>query len=484
MVSEVVNLLLVATSSLVSTNAPKENDGYSSEECTDNYVSQQIENVSLLDNADSGISLASFPYDKDPITDPTTHSFSDNGYDDDKPSGATRINSSYGTITGTLNTYDNATKLLHQLGDRDEDYFIFTTRNKLKYSFNLMLPTGYNFRILKYADNPKFLITATSSNLINELDAGTYYLHVYTNDSSYITSNSYTISYSSTRISNIDSFQLSENNKKDYGLVLWENEIWPDNAKRYFTQSTTVYSYYKTRRTSANIKGYVEPVLLSGTDATNKKSEEFLSYELFLWDKDSISQLYEIVDAMIASVKKVAKEKTIKKAKYELIENGVELVINILSTLSDVVSLFTTAINIKNAGRYVIQLVKFLFFDGMTFEIDLNDALHMGKFVGWLYTLRTACIWAPDVPNSIMHIPFFSYLYKDVVRNTKYIKNVKWRLISSPTPQSDDKENDGFKYDDSYISTVRPNDYTNQKYRGKLTAFKNSEDFASYVKDR
>ena len=76
-------------------------------------------------------------------------SYSDNGSTDDKPNGAMTVDSSSGHIEGTLHLNSKSDQILHGLGERDEDYFCFQTREQLRYDFKISNPSNYHFEICR-----------------------------------------------------------------------------------------------------------------------------------------------------------------------------------------------------------------------------------------------------------------------------------------------------------------------------------------------
>ena len=230
----------------------------------DNYIPQEKEDVefeeeNLIEENISFLSLYST----------SNNQYTDKGHGDDKPTGATIIDYNYGNITGKLNKNDGWTQFWNGVGERDEDHFRFTLPEKLKMVFSYSGPSNYNMRILNYA-TLTFVCTSQSKIEI-ELNPGTYYLHIYTNETENIVDQNYIINYSSSRVSNQTSFLLTDSTKEKYKMVLWENEIFPKNASRYTkTEQTLKYRMKPRRGTTAN-SGYVDPLFYA--DKKKKHSQ-------------------------------------------------------------------------------------------------------------------------------------------------------------------------------------------------------------------
>lgn len=91
--------------------------------------------------------------------------FYDNGHYDDSKSGAIKISPYSGKIIGKLGLNDNWTKFLYCAGERDEDYFRFSTREKLQYTFLFDNPSDYRIRLIKYVGNKLY---ANCQNVMNK----------------------------------------------------------------------------------------------------------------------------------------------------------------------------------------------------------------------------------------------------------------------------------------------------------------------------
>ena len=152
----------------------------------DNYIPQEKEEVEIEEEnlIDENVSIFS-------LYSTSNNQYTDNGHGDDKPTGATKIDYNYGTITGKLNKNDGWTQFWNGVGERDEDHFRFTLPEKLKMVFLYSGPSNYNMRILNYA-TLSFVCTSQSKIEI-ELNPGTYYLHIYTNETESIVDQNYII---------------------------------------------------------------------------------------------------------------------------------------------------------------------------------------------------------------------------------------------------------------------------------------------------
>lgn len=350
------------------------NADYAEPSCYDGYIKQEV----LYDNYEepnlkeenSKSSLNPF----DVLADGSSNEFTDNGYIDDRSSGANKISYSDGLIVGTLNLYDDVTRKLHNLGERDEDYFTFTLRESCRYYFDVIqMPKNYQIRILKYGSPEEFVCSFDHGNMTFRLKPATYYVHIYTNNSSSITSEQYKIKYYTSVYRGDYPFELTEDNKKNYVGAIWENEIWPSNSKRWQESETVLKHYSKTRRGKKIDTGYVDPVLFTGISATNKTSEEFLDSLLFIWDKDAYTQFLNIVKNVKGKVFSEMTKKSILKAKVKFIEDGLNIAIKFLSNVpvaGEFIELANIFMDTAKVSKSAMCATRFLFFDGLVFEYN------------------------------------------------------------------------------------------------------------------
>ena len=212
---------------LISTKKAKSIKNDDNISYVDNYIEQyyygdDYEGISYPDD----VNMASTPR----LISSSNGTYTDNGHTDDKPTGATKIDPKNSTIVGTLNKNDWWTQFTKGVGERDEDYFRFSTKEKLLYTFTFENPSDYYLRILRFSEKHDF-VCSSQGNFSIELDPATYFIHIYSNNTDTIVSDEYKISYNTERISNNNSFEINDSTLSKYQMVLWENEIWPNNSK-------------------------------------------------------------------------------------------------------------------------------------------------------------------------------------------------------------------------------------------------------------
>ena len=85
------------------------------------------------------------------------------------------------------NSIDNATTIEHKnfyakgtlSYSSDEDWFIFSIEETIKYTMTLTAPSFHRFYICEYARDPQIVYSSYSGNNTVELKPGTYYLKFY-----------------------------------------------------------------------------------------------------------------------------------------------------------------------------------------------------------------------------------------------------------------------------------------------------------------
>ncbi len=402
---------------------------------------------------------------------PTTHEFTDNESDDDRASQAVKVNPEYSNIKGKLHINDFWTQLINRVGEKDEDYFKFTTREKLMYTINFNAPINYHLRILKYCNQLMFLSEVYNTKYI-ELLPGTYFLHVYTNDKNSITNEEYNISFTSKRVSNLETFELDEINKAKYVAAIWESELIPSNYKRYKNNRTCLYSYQKTRQKTFE-SGYIDDLFLSKGKKTT--DEEFLDYIIYVWDEEIIKQIAKIAEKTYESLKKLKQEENVKEGQLQLVYDGINLIINIFV---DGVSKLLTMVSVV---EYVSKLFQCIFLNGSYVSIK-EDTDSIFEY------LTAISISAKNYNDKVLVIPhFYNLEYQNVCSNSK-AKIYYYKLINKNYV-------DGMKYEFLFdIDSI--NDIQNkyqffgeaaksktENYYGKVIPFKTQTDFKEYIQN-
>ena len=86
----------------------------------------------------------------------TVNTYYDNGRNDDDMEHAINANYQEATINGILSINSAWDQFWYGVGERDEDYFIFSTPYKLQYEFNFTNPSTYYVRLLEYRGSDDF----------------------------------------------------------------------------------------------------------------------------------------------------------------------------------------------------------------------------------------------------------------------------------------------------------------------------------------
>lgn len=431
----------------------------------DNYIPQEKEEVEIEEEnlIDENVSIFS-------LYSASNNQYTDNGHGDDKPTGATKIDYNYGTITGKLNKNDGWTQFWNGVGERDEDHFRFTLPEKLKMVFLYSGPSNYNMRILNYA-TLSFVCTSQSKIEI-ELNPGTYYLHIYTNETESIVDQNYIINYSSSRISNQTSFLLTDSTKEKYKMALWENEIFPKNAVRYTKTEQTLKYIMKPRRGTTAVSGYVDPLFLTNEDKETLTNQVYLDSVLYAWGKNELLELHDELNKTYSAVKKAVEDKDIQDMKAEFIENTVSVIFTIAGfskTLEKVVTITTTILT----GKSFVESAYRYFFGGVSSQ-ELNE-LQIGHVLGIISSALTGA----SKGNLVVKIPRYYYFKKvngNVGNNT--LKTYSWKLMS--TFLKGDFDNDEtYYFSSSTINYLQS--FDNINYHGNIIAFDNNQKYNDYI---
>lgn len=399
----------------------------------------------------------------------STNEYTDNGHKDDYPSGATKINYQSGTITGALNKNDGWTQFWNNVGERDEDYFRFTLPEKLKMNFSYSGPANYNMRILNYE---KEFICTSQFKIEIELNPGTYYLHVYTNETASITNQNYMITYSNLRTSNKTNFLLTDSTKSKYKMALWENEIFPKNALRYTKSEQTLKYIMKPRRGTTSVSGYVDPLFLSNEDKEIFTNQVYLDSVLYVWGKNELLELHNELNKTYSDVKKAIEDKNIQDIKVNFIENAVSVIFTIVGfskVLNKAITITTTILTNKS----FVESVYRYFFGGVNNQ-ELNE-LQIGHILGIISSALTGAAKG----NLVVKIPRY-YYFKKVIGNVgnNTLQTYSWKLIS--TFLKGDYDNDEtYYFSSSTINYLQS--FDNNNYHGNIIVFNDNQKYNDYI---
>ncbi len=463
-----------------------ENDGFNSRLFfTDNYVEQELmseeeksqyehlQNIGLAPERDVEpyVSTLSTPNSRE-----TTPIYTDNEHGDGKISKANKVGE-YGKIQATLDIKSGWTQFWNGIGERDEDYYRFTLSDQKTMYFNYSGPANYYLRLLRYAKNEEYICTSLGSFSI-ELIPATYYVHVYTNDKADITEDQYEIYYYGIRNSNLQDLALTEGCKKEYGMAIWENEKYPLNSSRWRSASTTLKYRMEPRRGSDVNNGYVDPLFWEDESKETLTDEVFLDSIVYIWGKDILSELSDKLKEIREGLRKAIYEEKVKEIRAEYEEetiNGVKsLVINIIGELTGGITYTILSYTFEVGsiiGAFILSFIA---------DVDYEEAIKDFNIGYWFGSLSQAC-YDCSILDGVLRLPKYYYLEKKkgVIGNST-LKTTSWKRISTYTPFGVD-DHSVFLYQNDSISTYQTISETNKSYFGKITAFKNSQEFKNYI---
>lgn len=443
------------------------NNYQSSTSYIDNYVPQETTEIEFEKN-----NLFEEKRDVLNIYSTPTNEYKDNEHIDDKPSGATNINYQNGTIIGSLNKNDGWTQFWNGVGERDEDYFRFTLPEKLKFNFSYSGPSNYNMRILYIS---QAFICTSQSKIEIELDPGTYYLHIYTNETENIVDQKYIITYSSFRISNKTNFLLTDSTKSKNKMALWENEVFPKNAVRYTKKEQTLKYRMKPRRGTPVNTGYVDPLFYS-----NEKNEVltdciYLDSILYIWDKNTLKDLYDNINCLYTNINEAIKEKNAKDLQIQIEESISSITLTILGFIPGIgkaINIFSTVLSVRSD---IANIIKYYFSNIDNQELtEFQIGYALGTLNGILYEALN--LGDNDI---VVKIPKFYYFKKtggNVGNNT--LKAYSWKFISTNFQGAFDKSETYLHIDASIDCTQS---FNGNSYHGNIITFDDNHNYFDYI---
>ena len=243
------------------------------------------------------------------LTDPAEYpQYVQNEFDNDKISGAQPVDPKWGEITGTINTHSGWDQFWFGIGSIDQDWYKFQTKENRKYRIDFDTPSttnGYVLTIykawkegLKEADLKTVkTLRGDKSVTININETGTFYFKVTVSSKDYIVKNGYyKILYND--VKEETSFSLSDSNKAEYKMAVWENDFIPSNVNRWSNSNKqSFYSYYSdgTNTTVSGQNDYLFHVT---------GGERILDSVLYIWGNEELNIVLEILEIIDEKVKK------------------------------------------------------------------------------------------------------------------------------------------------------------------------------------
>lgn len=407
------------------------------------------------------------------------NTYSDNEPSDGKPSGATKIGIS-GTIQAKLDIKSGWDQFWNSIGERDEDYYRFTLKEQVKMSFTYSGPDNYYMRILRYEGSKQSFICNSSGSFEIELIPATYYIHVYANSKEDIKKDQiYKIAYSGIRISNLNNLYLNDIVKDNYGMAVWENEIWPQNSTRWKDKTTKLRQKLTPRRGAVSDTGYVDPLFYEDQDQTVLSNEIYLDSIVYVWDKELIAEFEEKVQEIVEAMKQAIVEKKITEFKAQMLKSalgefagGAFEIIGIKDNAN-----LTTIISIALSGKNLLGDLLLAFFG----KVNTKEAIDEFESAYYMGALAEAC-HSKIRYNDVLRIPMYYFIKgkHDVVGNST-LKSTTWYRESSAYPFKGSLDLSMFDFDEQYIAPIQIEKKTGKSYHGKITAFKKTGDFDSYI---
>ncbi len=412
-------------------------------------------------------------------------SYSDNGSADDKPKGATMVGPTFGHIEGTLNLNSKSDQILHGLGERDEDYFCFQTREQLRYDFKISNPSNYHFEICRYQRSKTRFVCDSVKDFSQELEPATYYIHVFASANEDVVSGAYRIDYSSTRDKNCVPYN-SSGTSDPFKLIVWENEMWPYNAPRRGDDSTTLQSYIKTRRTSGSYSGYVDPIFLLYASDDDKEGEEFLESYLYVLGHDRQKELEEFLKGIIPQIQAKIDNDAYQKIQSEVVQTATELTLKILglTPAGEAINLLLFPITLDRDIHHFADVVRFCFQGKTATSVTESDGTKTTKLLEFCRGLAEACYWAQKTDQAFIEIPRFYTVHKVVVRKTQYTTNYKWLVESSYVSKFSNSYLEYFDHTDKVIHNVVKHPATGVEFTGSIHLLYGDDAMGKYLKER
>lgn len=412
--------------------------------------------------------------------------YTDNGYSDDFPSGATEIDSTSGKITGTLVSYtDDELKDRPGLSSYDKDYFKFTTTELMEYKFEIKGPESYRFRISRYYKD-LYCICESSRTFSFNLEPATYYLCVYPgSDKQIFPDLKYEVNYSRRRTTNNSGFPLTSDFTSTYKAVLWENEIWPFNAQRRGTDKTLLWMKKHTRGSTSDIyQGWVDPLYTPAQ--TKDKAREYLESVLYVWDRAALEDFQNKFNGILEALEERIKSSTATEIKANWLNDGINITLDFLQTvpvLGDAISLASFVWNIGEFTSLTLQMISSVFPNGASLGGKDDFALDVSY-----YSKISGCLEGALKTNGadskfLFGLPRFYKVYSKNSRNGMHWRKTEiyaeeyWRSVSYSMGS---EANVVTKT--SYLPTMVHHPITGERSYGKLTPFKTGADFERHLK--
>ena len=420
------------------------------------------------------------------------HYYEDIDSGDDEPDHAHIIENDNVTITGTVREYSWWEQYIsnplggNKTGSIDQDWYRFSSERRSRYHFTFNAPNnGYKLSVRKYRGRKGFnegygckegeemmVLNGSSSSKYTYLGSGTYFIKVTVIDKSYIVKNEdYTITMDVENFAETP-IPLTGTNSytKNYKLALWQNDYSPDNADRNGKSGQTLEEDWNAEM-AQYYKDYLDPIFSSN-------SEKYIDTIVYVWDKNVLSDLYNILTKADELIDKALKENKISQVKGinvfwdNLAGFGIDLV-GCIPVASEAISFMSmTADGIQT----VLSLCDYCFADVSKIE---NYEYNLGKFIGGL---KATCFAAANsnVPDQVVCIPKYSYIARETIfvsKSSCRFADVWYATFAVP----DYWYRPDYNYNDGNISNYQTMMNNGKSYHGKISVFKNGQEFANYT---
>lgn len=394
-----------------------------------------------------------------------------------------------GSVSGELyNPGYSVSEAVSSAADSDsEKYYTLSTREKLRYDFDITNPSGYHFEIRRYQRAKMAFVCEATSSFSVELIPATYYIHVFTGNDSKLDTGKYNFQYTTKRISNIAPFNY-RGLESQIKMAIWENEIWPCNAPRRGKDDCTVLKYLKTRRgTNAHGKyyGYLDPIFSENWNSEKSEGEEFLESLFFIQNRECQDAAGTFFDHVVETTRKQIKAKSVAKFKSQLIEDGVSLTLRLLGLgpAGSLITLFEQVFNVQKDVNYIASLVKFVFGDQEKQQSYGDEEDYSIDLLEYFSRLATACGSLKDARTTIAAIPRYTSVRKEIIQDSSIAKTHHWTFYSTFLSKYRELNNDYFNYDKDLFENTQTHLGTGMTYQGSISLFSDSSLLSNFVKN-
>ena len=420
----------------------------------------------------------------------STHYYTDKDYEDDVPNNAQKIEDDNVYISGTIEDYNDFERLGYRLigyetKDWDHDWFTFSTKTKSLYSFAVFLPhSNYKVSIRKYRGYEEEGSDIKEGKLIDNfwgdtsfcrslrLDAGTYFICVSSMQRSTIVENQqYVIRFSKIQ-ENEPTFALTGSNSiiNTHKAAIWVNDLSPDNENfnRFGKDGQKLANYYGH---GINIRHerYTDPLF--------QRSNTYLDSVIYIWDKEILFELANIMNVYYDEVDKALKQEKINEIKNAQVtwDNAEGFVLDLIGCIP-IFSEAVSSYSLTNDGvSAVLGIVNHL----ISNPDIINSELYLGAFIGTIKALAKTYSETNN-PNQVICLPRYSYVQTEteVLNKDFMITNDVWHTTYAIR---DNYYKSDFTFDEDYISQWQYVPGLQESYHGDVRVFESGSEMSEFI---